>query len=44
LRKIPLVRKIEDQGIAVVSDSEKDIYRKIEEIQKKEMTSNRDEW
>jgi hypothetical protein len=44
LRKIPLVKRIESQSVAVVSESEKDIYREIEEAEKKELVSQRDGW
>jgi hypothetical protein len=44
LRKVPIVRRIEGEGIVVVSDSEKDIYREIENTMEKDMISKRDEW
>jgi hypothetical protein len=44
LKKVPIVKRIEGEGIAVVSDSEKDVYREIEETEKKDLISKRDEW
>jgi hypothetical protein len=44
LKKVPIVKRIEGEGIAVVSDSEKDIYREIEDTMKKDVISKRDEW
>jgi hypothetical protein len=44
LIKIPIVKKIEGEGITIVSESEKDIYREIEEAEKRELASQRDEW
>ena len=44
LRRIPAVKKVEGQGVAIVSDSEKNLYHEIDETQKKEMKSSRDEW
>jgi hypothetical protein len=44
LKKVPTVKRIEGEGIAVVSDSEKDIYREIEDAMKKDLISKRDEW
>lgn len=44
LRKIPIVKSMEGKGIAILSDSEKKLYREIDENQKKEAASNRDEW
>jgi hypothetical protein len=43
-KKAPTVKKIEGFEIAVVSSSEKGIYREIEEAKRKELISNRDEW
>jgi hypothetical protein len=44
LKKIPIVKRIEGAGIAVVSNSEKAIYREIEDTMKKDLISKRDEW
>jgi hypothetical protein len=44
LKKVPIVKRIGGDGIAVVSDSEKDIYREIEDTMEKDMISKRDEW
>lgn len=44
LIKVPIVKSIAGADLAVVSDSEKDIYREIEESMKKESISKRDEW
>lgn len=43
-KRVPIVKRIEGEGIAVVSESEKDIYRKIEETMEKDVISKRDEW
>ena len=44
LIRVPIVKSIAGTGLAVVSDSEKELYREIEETQKKEAASGRDEW
>ena len=44
LIKVPIVKSIAGTGLAVVSDSDKSIYHKIEETMKKELVSKRDEW
>jgi hypothetical protein len=44
LIKIPIVKSVAGADLAVVSDSEKSIYREIEESVKKESISKRDEW
>jgi hypothetical protein len=44
LKKVPIVKRIEGEGIAVVSDSEKDIYQEIENTMKKDLNSKRDRW
>jgi hypothetical protein len=44
LVKIPSVRSVVGADLAVVSDSEKDIYREIEKTIKKEHISKRDDW
>jgi hypothetical protein len=44
IKKIPTVKKITGFEIAVVKDTEKGIYREIEEAKRKELISSRDEW
>ena len=44
LRKIPIIKRIEGEGVAVISDSEKDVYREIQETMKQEVDSKRDKW
>lgn len=44
LIKIPIVKIIAGTDLAIVSDSDKDLYREIEENRRKESTSKRDEW
>lgn len=44
LVKVPIVKRVAGTDLAVVSESEKDIYREIEQIEKKELISKRDEW
>ena len=44
LIRIPTVKSFEGMDIAVVSESDKNIYREIEETMKKELVSKRDEW
>jgi hypothetical protein len=44
LVKIPTVKSVSGIDLAVVSSSEKDIYRDIEQEQKQEAISKRDEW
>jgi hypothetical protein len=44
LVKIPTVKSIAGTDLAIASDSEKRIYREIEESIKKELISKRDEW
>ena len=39
----PGIKKIEVEGIAIVSDSEKRIYREMKESMKKEIVSKREE-
>jgi hypothetical protein len=41
---MPIVKSIAGTDLAIASDSEKDIYREIEESIKKELVSKRDEW
>jgi hypothetical protein len=44
LVKIPIVKSIAGTDLAIASDSEKSIYREIEDSIKKELISKRDEW
>jgi hypothetical protein len=44
LIKIPIVKGVVGADLVVVSDSEKDIYRELEEDEKRELASKRDEW
>jgi len=44
LIKIPIVKSVVGAGVVAVSDSEKDIYRELEESMKRESASKRDEW
>jgi hypothetical protein len=44
LIKIPIVRSFAGDDLKVVSDSEKDIYREIDESIRSEEASKRDEW
>jgi hypothetical protein len=44
LVKIPIVKSIAGTDLAIATDSEKNIYREIEESTKKELISKRDEW
>jgi hypothetical protein len=44
LIKIPTVKSVAGADLSVVSDSEKEIYREIEENMKREEASKRDEW
>ena len=44
LIKIPIVKSFGKPSLAVVSESDKNIYREIEENNKKESESQRDEW
>jgi hypothetical protein len=44
LLKVPIVKSVAGANLAVVSESEKGIYREIEENMKKELISKRDEW
>jgi len=44
LIKVPIIKRVAGADLAIVSDSEKRIYREIEENMKKEATSKRDEW
>jgi hypothetical protein len=42
--KIPTVKSVAGSDLTVVSSSVKDIYREIEQDQKQEAISKRDEW
>jgi hypothetical protein len=42
--KVPIVKSIAGADLAVVSESEKDIYREIEKTMKIEHISKRDDW
>ena len=44
LIEIPIVKSFGGMDLAVVSESDKNIYREIEETMKKESVSKRDEW
>jgi hypothetical protein len=44
LIKIPIVKSFGEPSLTVVSQSDKNIYREIEETTKKESESKRDEW
>ena len=44
LIKIPIVKSFGGMDLAVVYESDKNIYREIEETMKKESVSKRDEW
>jgi hypothetical protein len=42
LKELPIIKKIEGEGIAIVSDREKHIYQEIQETRKKELVSDRE--
>ena len=42
--KIPIVKRFEGQALEVMSESDKNIYRDIEQTIKKELASHQDEW
>ena len=44
LIRIPIVKSIGDGDLIVVSESDKNIYREIEDTNKKESVTKRDEW
>lgn len=44
LIRVPTVKSIAGTDLAIVTDSQKSIYRELEENNKKEMFSKRDEW
>ncbi len=43
LTKIPIVKGVIGADLVVVSDSEKDIYRELEEDEKRELAVKKDE-
>ena len=42
LKEVPIIKKIEGDGIAIVSESEKHIYTEMQETMKRELASKRD--
>jgi hypothetical protein len=44
LVKVPTVKRVAGADLAVVSETEKDLYEEIEKTQKKEQLSKRDNW
>ena len=44
LRKVLTIKKVEGQGISVISEKEKDLYREIEDSIKKKVESKQDKW
>jgi hypothetical protein len=44
LIKVPIVKSIAGTDLAIVTDSQKNIYREIEENRKKDLFNKRDEW
>lgn len=44
LIKVPIVKSVAGADLTVVTDSEKDIYREIDESMRNEEASKRDEW
>jgi hypothetical protein len=44
LIRVPIVKSVAGTDLAIISDSEKNIYREIEEDMKKEAISRRDTW
>lgn len=44
LIKVPIVKHVAGADLLVVSDSEKDIFREIQDDAKRELASERDEW
>ena len=44
LIKVPSVKSVVGADLAVVSESEKDLYRDIEKTTKKEQLNKRDDW
>jgi hypothetical protein len=44
LIEIPIVKSFGGGDLVVVSESDKNIYREIEETMKKESVTKRDEW
>ncbi|MBZ5529523.1 MAG: hypothetical protein LAN71_16705 [Acidobacteriia bacterium] len=44
LINVPIVKSVAGEDLAIVSDSERNIYRALEDEMKKEVISRRDEW
>jgi hypothetical protein len=44
LIKVPIVKSVAGADLTVVTDSEKDIYREIDDSMRNEEASKRDEW
>jgi len=44
LVRLPIVKNVVDADLAIVSDSEKNLYREMQEEMKKESVSSRDNW
>jgi len=44
LLKVPIVKHIADSNLTVVSSSARTIYQELERDQKRELSSNKDEW
>jgi len=44
LVRVPIIKSVAGADLAIVSDSQKNIYREIEEEMKKESFSKRDHW
>ena len=44
LKKVPIVKSVAGADLGIVSDSEKSIYREMEENMKKDAISKRDKW
>ena len=42
--KVPIVKSVAGADLAVVSESEREVYREIEKTMKKEQLSQRDDW
>ena len=44
LRKVFTIKKVEGQGITILSKKEKDLYKEIENSIKKKVESKQDKW
>ena len=44
LVKVPMVKSVAGADLSIVSDSQKEIYREIDDEMKKDLTSRRDNW